>query len=260
MGYIDFTFNGTSARDMRIKSIRVDESIMHFPFATPANIGATRLPRSVETYMYSSTRENLVLPLQLMLVDKNGNPTEWKQKNIYEVADWLIQDGYKPLTLGDRTGIIYYAHLLESDMLAHYGNGGILPIQFVTNSPYGWSVPSMETFDLTENTSTTINLVNKSNVLEDYRPTLEIKNNKASGSIAIQNTTLNTPELKLTGLYVNEVISIDNERELIYTNKPLTNIGTRFNYQFLKLRRGENTIRVDGDCTITVRHQYPIIT
>lgn len=258
MGYIDFTFNGTSARDMRIKSVRVEEGNMHFPFATSSNLQTVRLPDSVETYLYKSHRENLEINLQLMLVDDNDNPKIWTETDIYNVADWLIQDGYKPLVLGGKTGVMYYAHLQNADSLSHYGNGGILPITFATNSPYGWSIPSIETYTVAGTSN--IELLNKSNVLSYYRPTIEIKSTKANGDIKIQNVTLNDAEIVLSDLYLDEVVSIDNERELIYTDKPLALMSGRFNYTFLKLRRGSNTIKVTGDCVITIRHQYPIIS
>lgn len=260
MGYIDFTFNGISARDMRIKSVRVEDGIMQFPFATTADLTTVNLPDSVETYMYKSKREPLSIPLQLMLVDERGNNIVWKEKDIYNVADWLIQDGYKPLTLGDSVGKIYYAKLLDSEFLQHYGNGGVLPITFVTNSPYAWSIPQMEQYDLTGETTSNIEFVNKTNVLERFRPVLEIKNINANGTIEIQNITTGEPAIKLKNLYANEIISIDNERELIQTDKPLAMMSGRFNYNWLKLKRGLNIIKVDGSCTITVRYQFPIIT
>ena len=260
MGYIDFTFNGISARDMNIKSVRVEDGLMQFPFVTPADLTTVNLPDSVETYMYKSKREPLAIPLQLMLVDNNGNPKVWEEKDIYNVADWLIQDGYKPLVLGDSIGKVYYAKLLESEFIQHYGNGGILPITFITNSPYGWSIPQMEQYNLTGNTTTNIEFTNKTNVLERFRPTLEIKNLNANGTIKIQNLTTGDPAIELKDLYVNETISMDNERELIQTDKPLAMMSGRFNYNWLKLRRGSNTIKVDGSCTIIVRYQFPIVT
>lgn len=258
MGYMDFTFNGISARDMRIRSVRVDEGIMTLPFVTSANASTVKLPDNTETYLYKAQRENLTIQLQLMKVDERGNPKVWTQRDIYEVADWLVVDNYKPLTLGDRTGIMYYAYLQDSESLLHYGNGGILPIVFMTNSPFGWSVPQMEAFNVAE--TQTIQVINKSNVLKYFRPTVQITNTKANGTITLTNTTINDPPIELKQLYANEIISMDNEREIIHTDKPLATLGNRFNYEWLKLQRGVNNISVSGDCSIIVRQQFPIVT
>ena len=259
MGYIDFTFNGTSARDMRIKSVRVEEDIMQFPFITSADETTVKLPYSNETYLSKYSRENLSIDLQLMKTDELGNPKIWTTEDIGEVAGWLVTEKYKPLILGDKTHIIYYAYLSNSDKLQHYANGGILPITFQTNSPYGWSIPEMEQYSFTTNGSRNITLVNKSNVTDYHRPIVEIKNINAGGVVKLTNITTGDKTVELKGLYANETISMDNERELIYSDKPLTKFAGRFNYNWLRLRRGTNTIRVDGACHIVVRNKLLIV-
>lgn len=259
MGYIDFTFDGISARDMRIKSIRVEENIMTFPFVTSTNESSVRLMDSEETHLFKLKRDNLSIPLELMIVDENGDPRIWTHKDIYNIADWLVKDHHKPLILGDKPHVIYYAYLADSDGLHHYANGGVLPVTFVTNSPYGWSIPEMLQFDCSSG-GTTINLINKSNVTKYHRPVIELLSLTEGQTIKITNITNSDDSMELTGLHANETISIDNEKELIYTDVPLAKLGDRFNYKWLKLRRGSNEIKIEGNCELRVRNQFSIVS
>lgn len=260
MGYIDFTFNGISARDMRVKSVRVDEGIMTIPFVGDGEIAASKPSGRIGHSVHRVNRDNLIIPMQLLLVGDDGNPTIWTDKEIYRIADWLLTDTFKPLVLGDNTGIQFYAVLASSEGLSHYAEGGILPIEMQTNSPYGWSIPSYETFEIEAGVST-LELVGKHNAEKYYRPMFEIQSYTEGSEITFTNKTLQDKPVELNNFYLNEKIIIDNDYELIMTEKENRIIGDRFNWEWMKLRRGTNEIEVNatGKFTLVVRNEYPIV-
>ena len=257
MGYLDFSFDGINARDMNVRSVRVEEAIMTFPFISDSSFTTSKPIGRIDTNLHRVTRDNIVIPLTLLLVDKNGDPKIWTDRDIRRIADWLITDDYKPLTLGNSKGIMYNAIVANSENISHYADGGVLTIEFSTDSPYAWTVPIYEEFDLTGESRELI-LINKSNVEKYYRPTFEITN--ASGSVAITNNTLDDQPLELEGIYEDEKITINNDWELIESDKPAVKFHDRFNYNFLRLRQGVNNISVEGKCKLVLKYQFPIVS
>lgn len=257
MGYIDFSFNGINARDMGVKSVRVDESIMTFPFVSNSDLATSKPMGRIDLSLHKVERANLVIPLQLLLCDENGNPKIWSQRDIFEIANWLVTDNYKILELGNQSGIYYNAVLVNSEGLHHYANGGILPVEFSTNSPYAWSIPKEEQFEISS--STVINVVGGSNAVDYYYPYMEIKKTSSQGDVKIQNLTTDDKEIEIKDMFVNETITLDNDWELCKTDKAMATMHDRFNYEWLRLRRGNNRIKVTGACEIKFVHNYPVI-
>lgn len=257
MGYIDFSFNGVNSRDMGVKSVRIEESVMNFPFVSDSSLATGRPMGRIDLSLHKIQRDNLVISLDLLLCDLNGNPKVWTQDDIYRIADWLITEEYEVLELGSQSGVMYNAILVNSDGLNHYANGGILTVEFSTNSPYGWSIPSKEKFNISG--TQTIDVVSRSNAVKYYSPYMEIKKIGNSGKISITNSTTGDKSIEIVDMYLDETIILDNGWELVSSDKPMATLHDRFNYEWLRLRKGSNQIKVEGDCEITFTHQYPVV-
>lgn len=97
-----------------------------------------------------------------------------------------------------------------------------------------------------------ITITNKSDIT--IYPEILIKK-YGKGNIKINN--LSTGQVfKFNDIENDELIYIDNDKEIITSNFLIDNPGDRFNDQFLYLIRGVNTFQVDGDCNVRFRFRY----
>lgn len=260
-----FIFDGVKSIDMGIYLIRVSSGMIQSPFFGGLSIEEERAKNKIVPYHYGVSKEPIEFTILISPIEK-----EWTPQLRNKVGRWLIQDKYKPFQTGDDMGKIYYAICTEAPNFELAMNLGYLELTFRTNSPYAWTMPYIESFNLLNNNTTTIiEIENKSNVLSYFYPKMEISLLQLNGNatntkqIKIKNLSDGGREFILginNDLVGNEVIGIDNENGIIKTGNQIhNNVFTKFNRKWLRFVYGVNRLEVTGKCQLSIKNQFPIL-
>lgn len=257
-----FIYDNIKSSDMGLYNVRVEHSgFIETPYWGEADIKQEILPNRLTPYDYGMEFQPIEFTLQFALADKNLQADEWTPLKRYEIARWLIGDRktYRPFQTSDDLGKIYYAKCISAGDLNLISTKGYVELTFITNSCYAWSPTYVETFNLSNNaTSTIIELENRSNVLKHYRPKIEIQM-AGSTDVTLKNLSNGGKEFKFTGLRTDELVSVDNENELVLSNYPINiNPLANFNRGWLELVYGVNRIEIIGKCIVYVKSSFPI--
>lgn len=192
-----------------------------------------------------------------------------------EVLSWLVgRREFKPLKIHQPDLDAYEYRCVFTDIQIIYVNGHCHGFRLTANfdSPYQHGEP-VTTEELTVSGSQTIQLINQSDILDDYvYPTIKFKASTASTldaeavawarsqkgvevgnyDICVINETDSTSRRFIfAGLMPNEVITVDNEIKHISSNisgEKLTN----FNKNWLRLRQGENLLNISMNGTVEI--------
>lgn len=192
-----------------------------------------------------------------------------------DVLSWLVgRREFKPLKIHQPDLEAYEYRCVFTDVQIIYVNGHCHGFRVTANfdSPYQHGAPS-STGELTINGKQTIQLINDSDIVDDYTyPTITFRasspvntdaaavewarSQKGVGvsnyDICVINQTDNdSRRFVFAGLMPNEEIKVDNEIKHISSSisgEKLTN----FNKNWLRLRRGENILTVDMVGTVEI--------
>ena len=102
-----------------------------------------------------------------------------------------------------------------------------------------------------------IDILNKSSYRGYYKPYVSIALNKG-GTFSIENVTDNNRVMQFTGLPTSVyTLDIDNENEIIVCPS-IQNPYQYFNFNFLRLCKGDNHLILNGVGSIEIRCEFPI--
>ena len=174
-----------------------------------------------------------------------------------EVMTWLCQKEYKWLYIdqSDMT-LVGYRCMISKPQVTRYGSvPWALKAHVVCDSPYAYLEAKEITCEV--NGSTEIQIYNESSLNDWYLPKLTFTRTGGT-AFSVTNAQDNNRGPSLTGIpgSVGE-ITIDNEHCVI-DNDQGVNLYSGFNFQFLRLSRGENTITITGTGTVKIRCEFPI--
>lgn len=200
---------------------------------------------------------NTVLTWKFSLIknpcDHHGEDIYFDQYSESEAMKWLSKKkGYKWFHF-DQEGYEDVWYKVYINALPHQVGGRTVGFDLTVTSNCGYGFSGLITRWKTLN-STTPATFSVNNDIEDYiSPYIEIQANGdfylCNESNPNQNTT-NAKETKFTN--VNQTITMDSEYDIITgLNSP-----TDFNYYFLKLVDGENTLVTNSTEDITLKIQY----
>lgn len=255
-----FIFDGIPSSEMDLYIMRIDHSgFVETPYWGSSKIREERLSKRLSPYLYGVDRDPIEFTVQFVLADSNFQPKIWTPQERYKIAKWLIHDTYKEFQTSDDLDKRYYAIVISDTDLNLINSQGYIEVKFRTNSPFAWTDVETKEFDLSSNTtSTTIQIENKSNVVAIYKPKIEIQM-MGDTSVTLKNLSNNSTEFKFVDLRTNELVSIDNENELVLSNYPINiNPFDNFNREWLELVQGINEIEVFGRCKLWIKTQFPI--
>lgn len=269
MESIHFIFNGIHSETMNQYLIKMDTGGIASPFFGGQQLQEQRIGSRLLPYHYGTIKEPITFTIEISPLDR-----EWTPQRRYEIGKWLIHDTYKEFQTSDDLGKIYYAVVTEAAGFELFTGKGFIPFTFRTNSPYAWSRPYIDEFDLTSNTSTLyggtkktiIELENRSNINVNFKPVIEI-NLINDNSVILKNLSNGGKEFRFDEIVPmrpneasNIILSVDNEREIIISDRNTLNPFATFNRGWLELVYGINRIEVTGKCKIRTKMQFPIIT
>lgn len=124
---------------------------------------------------------------------------------------------------------------------------------FTATSPWAYSAVQVVTQAI--NGSTTLTVANLSDDEDTYvYPEVVFTNENANGTLNIKNTTL-SEETIINNIAVNEKITM-NSNQIIYSDNPTRIFGNDFNFKWLRLVSGNNSITITGTGSISIQYRY----
>jgi len=175
-----------------------------------------------------------------------------------EVTSWLCgHKDYKWLYIYQPDAELYGYRCIITDLkVTRYGSvPWALTAHVTCDSPYAYLEAKEMTY--TVSGTKTVEIYNESSLNDWYYP--EITFTRTSGTaFSVTNAQDNNRGPSFTGIPSSVTnISIDNEHCVIDNNASY-NLYQGFNFQFLRLAKGYNTIKITGTGTVTIKCQYPI--
>ncbi|MCG8482588.1 MAG: hypothetical protein MJA31_04695 [Clostridia bacterium] len=248
-----FIYDGKSSHEMYgLMVVQSSSSLVTQNFGTIRKTITEKIKNRSKNYFYGI--EDNILTFTLELAKK----FPWTYEERVAVTKWLFQDTYKVFKSEDYP-LEYKCVAVDGEFKNTGFNQGFLKIKFECDASHPYSPSEICTFDLSNNTlDTIIELENKSNILEYYKPQIEISM-KGSTGVKFENLTDGGRTFELTNLYDDEVIFIDNEREIVYSPLSDTRLSNLVDKRFLRLAYGINRIKVTGKSFIEVKSQYPMM-
>jgi phage-related protein len=249
---VHFSYAGIKSEDMGLLNVTVDSSgMIEETFVAEREIQEVSIRGRDKPYFQGVKTSPLKLSLSFAFKDT------YDENKIREVARWLNQSYYQPFYTTDNTNRIFYCILNSSSNLLHNGlKQGYVTIEMRCDSPYSYSSQYLsKVYDFSANnpSGTRIDFINHGDVV--CKPEMWITK-IGNGDISIINETNAGQEFKFTGLVDGEVVYVDNDRDVIKTDLPLTYRFDNFNDNFLETVRGINKLLVRGNCKIQFRYQF----
>ncbi|MGL5766844.1 MAG: phage tail domain-containing protein [Sarcina sp.] len=182
-----------------------------------------------------------------------GKTTQFNEFEADSIRSWLeggVQ--YKPIIfIQDDLVYLHMNVIIQKVSIGYVGNQpAYLTLDIICDSPFAYE--KEKTYTLTSSTTKFIN----SSSLKDYTyPIVQFTCNKANGVVTLKNVSDNNRMPKFTGLSVGEVITIDNNLQIV-TSSLRNNILPNFNKQWFRLVQGTNTLELTGDFTdLTIKYR-----
>ena len=230
-------------------------------FTSSGSVVEDRIARKYKSYYYGYTNDkplefNLVFGANTDSINSGKHLDRWDMEAI---ASWLTgRDGYKWLEIEqpDLEMVRYNCIVSELKPISI----GWLPWAFsckvTCDSPFAYMYPETTTYAVSTSLSPTF--LNKSSYNGYYCPKLELVFNGGS-SLKIVNSSDSNREFKFTGLPTGSALTIyiDNENRVI-TNSLGLNLFPYFNFNFFRLKRGENSLVITGSCTVNIISEFPV--
>lgn len=125
------------------------------------------------------------------------------------------------------------------------------------DSPFAYMYPQEFRYDV--DGSVDILFFNESSINGLYLPEMEISISSGD-SFSIENLTDDGRIVQFSGLPADiTTIHVDNENGVLSTPSG-SNVYPYFNFKFLRLKRGYNTLRITGNGSLLIRCEFPVST
>lgn len=168
-------------------------------------------------------------------------------EKLRETTRWLLQDTYKPLVFSNHPNRILFAVPVGSYQLVHNGlKQGYLNLTFRCNAPHAYTAFVSDTRNLSDNPDGGTDLQFSNNGDMDTQPIIQI-HKVGNGNISFTNLSDGGKKMSIHNLLDDEKITIDCQNKEITTNTGFNRYDD-FDFNWLNLIYGSNTINVEGTC------------
>lgn len=255
----DFYFNNKSSKDFGVMIVTTQSGLYDDLFLPTRSIREEKTPYNNTPYFMGVDIEPLSFPLTLYIED-------WENRNnLRQIARWLFQPTYKPISFQSNYGQIYDVMFIDDSSRFHNGcRDGYLTVNVRASSPFSRS--TTRTINITSsNLSPTTVLINNDGDLESY-PRLVITKTSSNGDIKITNKNSNKSTI-LLDITLGETIEIDFKTKDITSSLESQNIYRYDNHNgvWLDFILGENELLFEGDFDVKLEYElqylvedYPI--
>lgn len=242
----------------------------NFSFTSPLKVSEYGVNNSFGRYYLGATQND---PMSITITfgvgcDRLDDRKFLTRDEINSISTWLTgESGYKKLTIDqpDMCEYYYNCYVEKLELLGDSDYPYAFTCTFKCDSSFAYLNNQTHSKDfLTSNAASISNygeldVICQSSFFGYYKPIVEIEFQSTSRDVEIINET-DDPErvFKFSNvpLSVNK-ITIDNNLCIISNDADL-NIYPYFNFNFIRLKRGNNVLRIKGDCKIALSCDYPV--
>lgn len=244
---LTFSYDGLDSSYFGLLNVNIDGGMQEEKLLATRSVNEEQAMRP-EPYFYGFTYEPREITVNVAFKET------WNEELMNSILNWLYQPYYKPLIFSDAPSKIYYAVVANDATLTHNTlKQGYMTITFRCNSPYAYTPMYTVDYLLENNTEGKIvELENTGNLR--IRPTIKFRKID-DGDVSIINYSDGGRETKIKGLKNNEEIVIDGDNEDITTSILGGYRFNDFNYKFLDLVVGKNTIKIIGNGYFVFNYQ-----
>lgn len=250
----EFWFDGVFSKDMSILLVTTESEIINnYGFIYSKELESDKTLNNNPYYKIGE--ENVEdITLYFCLANMNGQSYVWDDFTLERIYDWLVQKDFKPFISKDNPELTYYLKAKKVTRKFTKDMKGYLEIVFQPYTNYAY-VDFNKPIKVSRPIEIKIN--NKSNIEDEYCfPVFEIEN-LGNEDIVIGNTSLDSEPLVITGLDLNEKIYVDNLLYVVQTDEGLNRFDC-CNRNWIKLKKGNNILKLTGNFNITISAKFPI--
>lgn len=257
-----FTYDGRSCEDFDLMLADADGNTQgEGRFASSVSIVEETSPTHWKPFFYGTRFED---KLQITLVctlnnDRIDGHEFLTRQELSEIATWLTGHGeYKWLTVeqADLENVRYKCIVTELSILESGNEPYGVRIVATCDGPYAYqATPTTTTKELSGTLEFVIDNTSSHNGF--FYPVLEFEPS-AAGSLSIVNDSDNGRTFTLTDIPGSvSSIRVDNEHCLIECDQDI-NLYGNCNFKFLRLKRGENSLKATGSGILKIICDFPI--
>jgi phage-related protein len=250
-----FEFDGITSLSKNLAIVNMDNGLKALPYLPSQSIIEDH-PSNVKTpYFYKTKMNPLTFSLSFTLIGE-----DWTISKKMEIAQWLYKSEYKEFKSDDYPDNIFYIIATnKADFMTSNLEDGYFTVEFRMNSPFAYTDTGEIVYDLTTNPTTTDIVVNcLANVSEYHYPIIQVALKTTSTGFSISNITDASRLFTFAGLDLLETVYVDNDKKFINSSTSNVRYNEFTSKNWLRLKYGNNTLRVTGSCIITLNIQYPV--
>lgn len=239
-------YNGISSKDFGLILTSINTSLNEVTSGSGIEIKSESVMKNPKK-IFLGARENTVLEFPIEIVSKEpiDLPTFLRIKN------WLFGDPtYHKLQIEDEWySDFYFNCILKANEDIKFGGQYFgIRCNVECDSPYAYTFPQTNVYNFDSSAINYFEFDNFSAEIYGLRPIIEIKISSVGNSFNIKNLATNR-EFKMTNLSPNEVITVDNQNEIITSSTGLNrfkNLSKGENQGYFSLVHGINKLECHG--------------
>ncbi|WP_101773519.1 phage tail domain-containing protein [Peptostreptococcus faecalis] len=244
-----FIFDGVNSESIGIMLVTVGENDVLMDYGIPFEY-KLKVESSFGDNPFYTKEESPPEPITLdFCLTENRQAIKWSDELEKEIINWLTQDKFCEFISYDNPELVYYFRATKVTKKMTHQKKGILSVTF---QPYYKHPVKKIRKDLLVEGERFTNINNECISREYVYPMLEIEAN-ASGNVEILNESIEDSEpLVVKGLEDGEKIFIDNQLFIVIDEND-ENKFHKVNRHWLKLKKGTNKIKINGNVNIKIK-------
>lgn len=221
-------------------------------------VGIIRTPEVVNGTIKSIENESPRFDLQLIKLDKNGDPSPISEDDEHEIVRWLFSpQEFKPLIV-DQKSIVYYGMFVDGSLWVNQANQGYFTVSFQLSAPHAYSVLQNSNFRVNGNRDITITSKHTYGMYNEVDMEIQLI---GGNSFTVRNHTTNQT-MKLTNLpkgCTHIYIYNDRVKHIENMDNKEQNLRGNFNKVFIHLGYGVNNLTISGNGVIRFLSQAKLL-
>ena len=241
-----FIYNGISSRDFDLILVSINSSLNDIPSGSGAEFKTESVMKNPKK-LFLGAKENITLEFTLEIVSRNpiDLPT------FLRIKHWLFgSPGYHKLQIEDEWySDFYFNCILKANEDIKFGGEYFgIRCNAECDSPYAYTFPQTKIYNFDSSVINYFEFDNFSAEIYGLRPIIEFKLSSSGKEFSIKNLSTNR-EFKMTNLSPNEVVTVDNQNEIITSSTGLNrfkNLSKGTNQGYLSFTHGLNKLECHG--------------
>jgi len=250
-----FIFDGKPSEIFSLKIFTPDGSESTNPGSNDVELLTEEVYRKARTYLLG-VRHSSVLEFDVSFISE----AELTSADLGLIQGWLFgHNSYKTLQIVQADmDTTYFNCILKNPTVYKIGNliYGV-NVRVVCDAPWGWTFEKSLSNDyVVANVTDTIVFNNTSHDNDYLYPEVVFTMNSSGGDLTIENTDDASRQFIFTGLSPNEIMTVDNERNIISSSTGLRRLST-FNKNWFRFVKGYNFLDITGNISnLTINYQF----